>query len=191
MKGDKVKRKRKPLLPLIGKQYDHWQFSPKLRNFLMHCAAKDDTRYSVAGICADKDKLAVTDGRRLLVLEHQHKIKMGCYYVTKDGFLLPMESKFPKYEEIIPPDDTLEWIIEDADSDIVFAGLLCGKLCETKWITNPRLLLPILDQLEKVHAHSIRVGVCEKSPEDHPMLLRCTTSLGPVTFMQMPLITSL
>jgi len=28
-------RKRKPLLPQIGKQYDHWQFSPKLRNFLM------------------------------------------------------------------------------------------------------------------------------------------------------------
>ncbi|KKK99441.1 hypothetical protein LCGC14_2632710 [marine sediment metagenome] len=171
----------------IKKEYNHWQLDLDLRELLLECRAQEESRYAKTSICVSEGKLAVTDGKRLVVVHIDHEIEPGVYFCTSEGFLLVAEGRFPKYEDIIPEKENLSKIVDISESREDVAGLILGKLIASGCIAQLSLFLRPIEILEKIKEGSIKVFVDKTDPSTYPFLIEAETTLGEVEYIQMPL----
>ena len=175
----------------IEKKYGHWQLRGDLREMLIECRAESSTRYAIVGIHVGKNKLAATDGRRLVELHVNHKIPQGNYFCTVDGFLLDtIEGNFPKYEDIIPEKSELKKICEVSSGEGVgdnIIGLILGELCHAGCIVKLSLYENPIKILSGVIAGKCRVYISNTTPEERPFMIEAETSIGDLCYVQMPI----
>ena len=172
---------------MIKKEYEHWKINGSLKELLMECRSKEASRHAIDGIHFANGKIAATDGRRLVEVTKTHKVKLGTYFCTSDGFLLPIEGNFPKYQEIIPPKDKLKKIVEtDGEGDFII-GLIFGELCHAGCIINLSLYQRPIKILSKIILGKVRVYVNGKDPAERPFVIEAETSVGDVLYIQIPI----
>ncbi len=173
---------------LIQKDFDHWKVTGSLKNLLRGCVAKESTRYAIQCVNVDKDKIAATDGRRLLIAEIAHHIDPGLYYVTQDGFLIPCpnEGRFPKYEDIIQKDCETKEISGYTGQNELLSGIIFhinqqGVCCNISYLQET-----ILTALKETYS-----CVIETKASDQPIQFRFSIEGGAkILYIQMPLTTN-
>lgn len=168
--------------------HNHWKLSQKLRRLLTSCAAKEQTRYALNGIGVTEKTIAATDGRRLIVLEKEHGINPGIYFVTQDGWLLERtDGKFPKYEDVIPAKDKLKLLAEiDYTSRLGAIAVILGELVHAKCICDIGLLYGPGSLLGQVEISQLAVYVDTKDAPCNPFLLEGSCCFGKLQYLQMP-----
>ena len=105
---------------------DLYRLHPKLKGLLKECKAVESSKYDIDMVKVEKERLVVTDGRRMLILDFTHEIKPGLYYLSGEGFLLPYKGKkqeYPKYNDVIPKVDEKDMFVL-GDSSYVFSKAL-------------------------------------------------------------------
>ncbi len=87
----------------ITNEIGHHRLHDSVRSMLHNTVAKSGTRYALEYVFVEENRLVATNGKKLIVIEKQHKIKPGLYYLTDDGFLLADvdNSHYPKYQKIL------------------------------------------------------------------------------------------
>lgn len=169
--------------------HNHWKLAPKLRRLLMSCAAKEMTRYALDGIDVKENALAATDGRRLIVLkDKEHGIKPGEYFVTQDGWLLERsDSKFPKYEDIIPDKGKLKLLAKIDDTGMLGAiAVILGKLVQAECVCDIRLLYGPGSLFSQIEISDLSIYTYKKDAPRNPFLLEGSCSFGKLQYVQMP-----
>lgn len=169
--------------------HDHWQLKGELRDLLMECrAVEESTRYAVTGIHAEKNDLVATDGHRIVIVQRQHKIKMGVYFCTEDGFLLALseDDTFPKYKDIIPAKETLNEIVNVEGQGIDLTSLILGRLITAGCIVRLSLYRRPVELLEQVIDGRVNVFVAQTETASRPFMIEAETSVGFVRYIQMP-----
>ena len=82
--------------------------SQQIAEFMASCKLKEASRYALESVGIAGGQMAVTDGRRLLVVtptkSFDPPIADGIYHLTGEGFLLKADDdkEFPKWRDIIP-----------------------------------------------------------------------------------------
>ncbi|KKL96598.1 hypothetical protein LCGC14_1842880 [marine sediment metagenome] len=170
------------------KEYGHWKIQSPLWEFIDSCRSDVPTRFSIEHVYVPENRLVATDGRRLIVVNIEHKIKEGLYPVTKDGYLLKadVDGEFPKYQDIVPDKKNMTHIVESEDRLEIASFLVLGALVNAGCIVDLKKFLPPMKALEKIKAGCINVWVDAAEPELRPFMLECQTSLDLVTYIQMP-----
>lgn len=168
--------------------HNHWKLTPKLRKLLMSCAAKESTRYAINGIGVTKNALAATDGRRLIVLEKEHGIEPGEYFVSQDGWLLKRnDGKFPKYEDIIPDKGNLNLLAKIDDTGSLGAiAVILGKLIQAECICDIRLLYGPGSLFSQIEISDLSVYVDKKDAPHNPFFIEGSCSFGKLQYLQTP-----
>lgn len=176
-----------PPTKYIKKMHGYWQLKGCLRKLLLECKAQESTRYAIKGICVEENKFCATDGRRLVVIEHPHKIEPGNYFSTNDGFLLDfIDGKFPDYQAIIPKATEIRQIVKTSGKGEDTIGLILGELCHAGCICVLNLYQRPIELLSKNICGKITVSVFRKDPESHPFVIEAETEIGHLQYIQMP-----
>lgn len=173
----------------IVKEHAHWRLKGDLKILLLECRAKETTRYAINGICAKENKLISTDGRRLVEISIEHKIEVGNYYCSSDGFLLKTdEGKFPNYEDIIPKKGALRKIaqVTSHQGDAV-TGLIFGKIIHAGCIVSLPLYRRPAEILERLLDGKIKAFVQRIEPANRPFIIEAETIFGEIRYIQMPI----
>lgn len=171
----------------IKREHEHWKLGGILKQLLTECKTNESTRYAINGIHIEDGLFAATDGRRLVQIEQEHKIEPGNYFCTSDGYLLCfVDGKFPKYKEIIPSKGSLRKIVEVGGEGEYNVGLILGELCHAGCICKLSLYKRPAELLSKAICGKVKVFVNRKEPENHPFLIEAETSVGKMTYIQMP-----
>lgn len=154
----------------------------------MSCAAKKPTRYAADGIGVTEKDIASTDGRRLIILELEHGIKPGVYFVTKDGWLLERtDGRFPPYLNIFPKRHELKLLAEIEDTGMLGAiAVILGKLVQAECICDIGLLYGPRCLFCQIEISKMAVYVSKKKPAENPFLIEGSCSFGKLQYLQMP-----
>lgn len=169
-------------------KHNHWKLTPKLRRLLMSCADKKPTRYDIDGIGVKENVIAATDGRRLIVLEKEHGINPGIYFVTQDGWLLERtDGKFPKYEDVIPKRNKLKLLTEIGNTNMLGAiAVILGKLVQAGCICDIKLLYGPSCLFNQIEISNLAVYVDKEDAPHSPFLLEGSCCFGKLQYLQIP-----
>jgi len=163
--------------------------SQKIAEFMASCKAKISTRYVLDAVGVINDQMAVTDGRRLLVVTpidtFDPPIAEGIYHLTGEGFLLKIgdDRKFPKWQDIIPKDAKKlgNFILDDGHGIGVAKAM--AAIFETKAILNIPRLLGAFNGLKNCRCSSITIS---KQDGNYPIMITADSIGVNFQYVQMP-----
>jgi len=171
-------------------EYGVPKVSQQIAEFMASCKAKENTRYALNYVGITDGKMAVTDGRRLLVIapidSFEPPIADGIYHLTGEGFLLKTDEDrtFPKWQDIIPKaaNNLGEFVLSDG-SGLGLAKILRAIL-ETKGIWNIKWLLGALAKFQSCGCSSVTI----KDPGGNcPIWITAESTGVYFQYVQMPL----
>ncbi len=87
----------------ITNEIGHHRLHGAVKSMLQNTLAKTSTRYALEYVFVEENRLVATNGKKLVVIEKEHDIEPGLYYLTVDGFLLADVdgNSYPKYQSIL------------------------------------------------------------------------------------------
>lgn len=163
--------------------------SQKIAEFMASIKAKTSGRYALECVGIMKSQMAVTDGRRLLVVTptdtFDPPISDGTYYLTGEGFLLKTseEGKFPKWQDIVPKDPNTLGAFALSDGNGTGIAKAIAAISETKSLFNMRWIIGALAGLERCGCTVVGI---EKQEGEHPVLITAGTAGMSFQYIQMP-----
>ena len=192
-----AKRERKTKMPKLSTIRNPVRYecgvpkvSQPLAEFMASCKAIRTTRYSINNVGVKDGVMAVTDGRRLLVVTptdtFEPPIVDGLYHLTGEGFLLKTDDDrtFPKWQDVIPEAaDKLSDVVISEESGLGIAKAIRTILEETKGLWNIKWLLDALTGLRSCGCSGVTISV---PGGNNPILIKAETIGVRFQYVQMP-----
>ena len=177
---------------LLTKKYGYMQFHQYLKNLLNYIKGKSSNLpYDTDIIHSTGDEIAITDGRRLMVIKF--KIPIGNYHLTSDGFLLPLSTsdgvKFPDYKKLLEVQDINKMIFSGFCND-EYGYKIIYHLARANHHVNLQWIVKLVDYLRMLNCTKVDVYVNEiaaKEEGDQPIKIIGKIGSAEFEYFQMPL----
>ena len=170
-------------------EYGIPKVSQAIAEFMASCKAKENTRYALANVGIIKGQMAVTDGRRLLVVtptdSFDPPIAKGAYHLTGEGFLLKTDDKgkFPNWRDVIPKDakNLGDFVLDDGTG--YGTAKIIKAVFDTKITLNVSWLLKALSRLKSCQCSSVAIS---KEDGDQSVMITADSMGAHFQYIQMP-----
>lgn len=164
--------------------------SQQIAEFMAPIKAMRTTRYALNYVGITNGQMAVTNGRRLLVVSptdtFDPPIDDGIYYLTGEGFLLKStdDEKFPKWQDVIPrdPENLGDFVLDGADGLGTAKALIA--IAGTKTLFNTRWLLDAFAKFKNCGCSAVTIK--KQEGDGHPVLITADSTGVNFQYVQMP-----
>lgn len=170
-------------------EYGVPKVSQRIAEFMAACKSKESTRYAIGNVGITGGQMAVTDGRRLLVVTptdtFDPPIEDGIYYLTGEGFLLKIndERKFPKWQDLTPEDaeDLGAFVLNDGNRTGIAKAL--ATIFGPKALFNTKWIFDAFARLQGCGCDFVKI---KKAGDDKPILIIADSIGVSFQYIQMP-----
>ena len=142
----------------------------KLVAILKAAKSKESTRYAIEQVNydADKKELAATDGRHSVVIKRDLPIKTGLYGLYGNELILAEDAgKFPRYEDILPPENDCEKITSNYEAKGFFVVMAKAGIGIDIFLHEK--LIKALVRTDDLYEFFVR----KDDPKTRPLYVKC------------------